>query len=133
MHATPVPILLSEPSVSTVEAILHAESSNMMLSEPALATLNGIFDSTKTVVSGVSSALSTAWDMRRRDPAVLVQPLAAQWPKVKLHPNPFRGYAPGSTDISHTKMAVSIVDGRRLSAAAIQPPDRVRWKEEPET
>jgi hypothetical protein len=121
-RSTPISLLHREPDVSTIEAVRQAALADMSLTEPADITLQGIFDSTRSMVEKVSKCLLGIWNDRRRDPAILIQPLESQWPEINTAPTfSFAGYKPGTVKVAPTQLMVSEPDGASLRSGAIAP------------
>ncbi|MDY7540864.1 hypothetical protein QN345_03535 [Cryobacterium sp. 10I1] len=117
VHRLPV----ANPGLSNLQGIRQTSErlSGYHLTEDIQTTLDGIVGSLNAASAATMGAMETLWERRKRDPALISQPLG-QW---KLaHPvMTFRGYAPGSVKIDPGRLQLMMnpLDARRLQAGGL--------------
>ncbi|HET7786371.1 MAG TPA: hypothetical protein VFL36_10390 [Myxococcales bacterium] len=122
-----VSVLPADPGRSEVEVWRDGDRSPFLLSEDASLTVEGIYASTTRLVEDVSASMKDVWLRRRTEPSMIAQP-RKQWELLEAtRPSGFRGYAPGSLDISIREMHATQEFGLRLLSASLSDPQRTNW------
>lgn len=122
-----VSVLPADPGRSEVEVLRDGERRPILLSEDASVTVEGIYASTARLVEDMSESMKDIWLRRRQNPTLIAQP-RRQWELLEAtRPSGFRGYAPGSLDISIREMHATQEFGLRLLSASLSDPQRDNW------
>jgi len=122
-----VSVLPADPGRSEVEVLRDGERTPFLLSEDASLTVEGIYTSAARLIEDMSESMKTIWLARRQNPTLIAQP-RKQWELLEsTHPSGFRGYAPGSLDVSIREMHATQEFGLRLLSASLSDPQRGNW------
>lgn len=98
-----------------------------VLEEDGIRALRSTLDAVMFVVKELSVLLLGVWRERRATPELLTQP-CGQWPHLAIHPDIFGGFEPNTSPVAPAAMLASRLNVRRLKAAAVDTPNRPRWK-----
>jgi hypothetical protein len=121
VRAAAIHLLARDPSLSHAEAQVLGSQVPPVLTENAHMTISGMVTDLSTLVDGVAGLLLKLWKTRRETPALLVQPAAKQWPKVRRSSDrSFAGYHPGQCPYHPSAMNGHPEHIRRLKAASLE-------------
>jgi|ERR1051325_1786375 hypothetical protein len=114
--------LAKHPDKSDVEAGILGPT---MLNEDASVTLDGVFKSSRELIETVCERLVMLWAERRKDPALIAQPLA-QWNAVAKN-SAFKGYKPETPYLSMDVFISNPAFMRRMLSASMDDQHRALW------
>ena len=124
-RATPIPVLMREPSLSDVEALRRG---GLYLTEDGRNTLTAAIESVVFVARDVAARLLEVWRTRRTQPELLQQP-ASQWPAIpQQQPDNFTGYEPGTVEFETDRIMTAPEWVKRLRAAALTSDREHEWE-----
>jgi hypothetical protein len=119
-----VHLLMRDPERSDMETLVDGLVAT--LTESAELTMSELFKSTVWFAEQVARSLLEAWEARRANPSLLVQP-RSQWPDVPRPAGTFQGYEPGRVEVSVSAAMMGPSWIKRLKAASMDGEAKKNW------